>query len=95
MKAGFCRSIETDKGLMILPKSISFEKMDNLEFEDLYFFRYLNEASPSDELPYLMSLLKDICLMVREPFLHSDTSCFMASLSWKSLKRNSVSIREE
>ena len=32
MKAGFHRSIETDKGLMILPKSISFEKMDIRDF---------------------------------------------------------------
>lgn len=36
MKAGFYKTIETDKGVVYLPKSISFSKMDELEFEELY-----------------------------------------------------------
>jgi hypothetical protein len=36
IKAGFYDEIETGKGLMILPKSIKFEKMDNITFEDFY-----------------------------------------------------------
>ncbi len=36
MKAGFYESVYTGEGWMILPVSISFEKMDNHEFERLY-----------------------------------------------------------
>ena len=36
MKAGFYKSVVTPTGIMTLPKSISFEKMDDLEFNDLY-----------------------------------------------------------
>jgi mannose/fructose/N-acetylgalactosamine-specific phosphotransferase system component IIB len=36
MKAGYVKKIETKDGLMYLPKSISFAKMDEIEFQDLY-----------------------------------------------------------
>lgn len=36
MKAGFYEEVKTDKGLVFLPKSISFAKMDDMEFEELY-----------------------------------------------------------
>ena len=36
MKAGFYTPVETDKGLVFLPKSISFAKMDEVEFQELY-----------------------------------------------------------
>jgi len=36
MKAGYVKKIETGTGQMILPLSISFAKMDNIEFEQLY-----------------------------------------------------------
>ena len=36
MKAGYYKVIETDRGVVYLPKSISFAAMDNLEFEELY-----------------------------------------------------------
>lgn len=36
MKAGYYKKIETPKGEMFVPKSISFAKMDNIEFEKLY-----------------------------------------------------------
>jgi len=36
MKAGYVKKINTGTGQMILPLSISFTKMDNIEFEQLY-----------------------------------------------------------
>ncbi len=36
MKAGFFESVETGTGKMILPRSIKFDKMDNIEFQELY-----------------------------------------------------------
>lgn len=36
MRAGFYKRIVTDKGEFYLPKSISFAKMDDVEFSDLY-----------------------------------------------------------
>lgn len=36
LKAGFYHTIKTDKGIVYMPKSISFAKMDELEFEELY-----------------------------------------------------------
>ena len=36
MKAGFYKVIEVDKGVIYLPKSISFSKMDDIEFSELY-----------------------------------------------------------
>lgn len=36
LKAGFFEEIATDKGVVFKPKSISFAKMDELEFSDLY-----------------------------------------------------------
>ncbi len=36
MKTGKYKVIETDRGVVYLPKSISFAAMDNLEFEELY-----------------------------------------------------------
>ena len=36
MKAGRYEEVHTDKGLVFLPKSISFSSMDQAEFEDLY-----------------------------------------------------------
>ena len=36
MKTGKYKTIETDKGVVYLPKSISFASMENLEFEELY-----------------------------------------------------------
>jgi len=36
MKAGHYIKVETLKGAMHLPKSISFDKMDDSEFEDVY-----------------------------------------------------------
>ena len=36
MKAGYYRIVPTDKGQMILPESIAFEKMDNETFKELY-----------------------------------------------------------
>lgn len=36
MKAGWFEAIKTDKGVVYMPKSISFAKMDNEEFERLY-----------------------------------------------------------
>lgn len=35
-KSGYYLKIKTPDGLMIKPKSISFAKMDNIEFEQLY-----------------------------------------------------------
>lgn len=36
MKAGYYETVVTDKGTIYWPMSISFAKMDNLEFEQLY-----------------------------------------------------------
>jgi hypothetical protein len=36
MKAGYAEVYKTPKGLMALPKSIAFDKMDDIEFEGLY-----------------------------------------------------------
>lgn len=36
MKAGFFDTFHTDKGTMILPKSIAFDKMDDIEFQEVY-----------------------------------------------------------
>ena len=36
MKAGYYKTVQTETGYMYIPKSISFEKMDNSEFEQLY-----------------------------------------------------------
>ncbi len=36
MKAGFYTKIATDRGAVYLPKSISFAKMDETEFEQVY-----------------------------------------------------------
>ena len=36
MKAGYYESVETPKGIMTLPKSISFENMEDIEFSELY-----------------------------------------------------------
>ena len=36
MKSGFYRLVKTNEGKFAIPKSISFEKMDNLEFEELF-----------------------------------------------------------
>jgi len=36
MKAGFYKAIETDRGVVYLPKSINFVNMDELEFGELY-----------------------------------------------------------
>ena len=36
MKAGFYRQIETEKGVVWLPKSISFSNMSTEQFENLY-----------------------------------------------------------
>lgn len=36
MKAGYYDSVETDKGTIWLPKSVSFGSMENHEFNDLY-----------------------------------------------------------
>lgn len=36
LKAGLYKIIETEKGVVFRPKSISFVNMDELEFEDLY-----------------------------------------------------------
>ena len=36
MKAGFYDMVKTDKGILPLPKSISFNKMEENEFQDLY-----------------------------------------------------------
>lgn len=36
MKAGYYETVVTDKGTVYWPKSISYAKMDNLEFEQLY-----------------------------------------------------------
>lgn len=36
MKAGLFEVIETDKGQVFMPKSISFASMDDVEFEKLY-----------------------------------------------------------
>ena len=44
VKAGFYETIKTDTGVMYLPKSISFAKMDELEFEQL-FIKFLNVSS--------------------------------------------------
>jgi len=44
MKAGFYESIETDKGTIWLPKSISFGSMESHEFNDLYE-KVLNEIA--------------------------------------------------
>ena len=35
-KAGYYKEVDTPKGKMILPLSISFAKMDEIEFEQLY-----------------------------------------------------------
>ena len=44
MKAGFYESIETDKGTIWLPVSISFGSMESNEFNDLYE-KVLNEIA--------------------------------------------------
>jgi len=56
MKAGFYDKVETpDEKLMFLPKSISFEKMDEHEFSDLYdrildvISNFLNVSKPEIE----------------------------------------------
>jgi len=36
MKAGYVETFKTTRGLMALPKSIAFDKMDDTEFQDLY-----------------------------------------------------------
>jgi hypothetical protein len=36
IKSGFFKKIETGKGQMFMPKSISFAEMDETEFQDLY-----------------------------------------------------------
>jgi len=36
MKAGYYKMIETDRGVVYLPKSISFGSMDEVEFQELY-----------------------------------------------------------
>jgi hypothetical protein len=36
MKAGYYKTIETNKGVTYLPKSISFASMDEVEFEEVY-----------------------------------------------------------
>lgn len=36
MKAGYYKQIDTGNGTMFIPKSISFAKMDEIEFERLY-----------------------------------------------------------
>jgi hypothetical protein len=36
MKAGYYEEIRTEKGVIYLPKSISFANMDQIEFEKLY-----------------------------------------------------------
>lgn len=36
IKAGYYDEVNTGKGMMILPKSIKFSKMDNIEFSKLY-----------------------------------------------------------
>ena len=36
MKAGHYKMYETEEGTMFLPDSISFDKMDDLEFKDLF-----------------------------------------------------------
>lgn len=37
MKAGFYKKVETPKGeFMFIPKSLKFDKMDNVEFEEVY-----------------------------------------------------------
>jgi hypothetical protein len=37
IKAGFYDATTTDKGVFVTPKSISFAKMDNIEFEEFYY----------------------------------------------------------
>ena len=44
VKAGFYETIKSDIGVMYLPKSISFAKMDEIEFEEL-FIKFLNVSS--------------------------------------------------
>jgi hypothetical protein len=44
VKAGFYETITSDIGVMYLPKSISFAKMDEIEFEEL-FIKFLNVSS--------------------------------------------------
>ena len=44
VKAGFYETIKSDIGVMYLPKSISFAKMDEIEFEEL-FTKFLNVSS--------------------------------------------------
>jgi hypothetical protein len=36
MKSGYVKKIDTGKGIMMVPKSISFSNMDEIQFEDLY-----------------------------------------------------------
>ena len=36
MRAGFYEQIETDKGTVYIPKSISFGSMDEIEFQELF-----------------------------------------------------------
>ena len=36
MRCGYYRIVETSKGVTYLPKSISFSKMDDLEFEEFF-----------------------------------------------------------
>ena len=36
MKSGYVKKIDTGTGEMFIPKSISFSKMDNIQFDDLY-----------------------------------------------------------
>ena len=44
VKSGFYETIKSDTGVMYLPKSISFAKMDATEFEQL-FIKFLNVSS--------------------------------------------------
>jgi hypothetical protein len=36
MKAGFYKKVKTPDGEMFIPKSLKFDKMDNVEFEEVY-----------------------------------------------------------
>ena len=36
MKAGFYKKVKTPTGEMFIPKSLKFDKMDNVEFEEVY-----------------------------------------------------------
>ena len=53
MKAGFYVSVKTGTGTMILPKSISFAKMDETEFKKLYnavFDQIIIDTEADEEL---------------------------------------------